>query len=208
MIKNLLHKIIYKGREWQLERNRKRLKNHDFTIVSNNCVGGIIYHDLGEQFRSPTINLWLTPTDFVVFAQHLEYYLSLPIEKTSSKESYPVGVINGKYGVIHIYFQHYNTFDEAVVKWKERTKRINWESIYLICEAPFENDQTIEELMKLPYKKRIIIHTHINRSSRELVKMPYKFYTINYEPGKIIKFPKRGIKRYLEKIDYVRFLNE
>lgn len=31
-------------------KNRKLLKNNEFTIISSNCVGGIIYHELGKQF--------------------------------------------------------------------------------------------------------------------------------------------------------------
>lgn len=36
---------------------KSRLQNHDFEIISSNCIGGILYHDVGEQFRTPTINL-------------------------------------------------------------------------------------------------------------------------------------------------------
>lgn len=36
---------------------RLRLENSDITILSNNCIGGIIYHKLGLRFKSPTINL-------------------------------------------------------------------------------------------------------------------------------------------------------
>lgn len=31
-----------------------RLKNKDFSILTNHCMGGIIYHDLGLKFLSPT----------------------------------------------------------------------------------------------------------------------------------------------------------
>ena len=52
---------------------RKRLKNHSFSLISSNCIGGILYHDVGEQFRTPTINLIIP--QFVTFAENLRYYL-------------------------------------------------------------------------------------------------------------------------------------
>ena len=41
------------------KKNRRLLKNRDIPIISANCVGGVIYHDLGLAFNSPTINLFL-----------------------------------------------------------------------------------------------------------------------------------------------------
>ena len=38
-------------------RLRKRLKNRDFSLFSPNCYTGLIYHRLGLQFKSTTINL-------------------------------------------------------------------------------------------------------------------------------------------------------
>ena len=46
---------------------RLKLKNTDFTIFSQNCIGSIMYHDLGQPFKSPTINLLITPKDFIRF---------------------------------------------------------------------------------------------------------------------------------------------
>lgn len=57
-------------------KNQMLLRNHDFTIISSNCVGGIIYHELGERFLSPTINLWFEPNDFLKFASNFDFYLS------------------------------------------------------------------------------------------------------------------------------------
>ena len=55
-------------------KQRKRLRNFNPTIISNNCTAGFIYHDLGLKFLSPTINL--TVKDFPLFISHLEHYLS------------------------------------------------------------------------------------------------------------------------------------
>ena len=36
-------------------------KNDDFTLIARDCIGGILYHQLGLKFLTPTINLFLTP---------------------------------------------------------------------------------------------------------------------------------------------------
>lgn len=48
---------------------RKRLKNDNFTIISSNCIGGLIYHRLGKEFNSPTINLRFYQNEFIKFVQ-------------------------------------------------------------------------------------------------------------------------------------------
>lgn len=47
---NLLRHMEWRFYKW---RRRKRLKNHDFTILATNCIGTVIYHDLGLEFLSP-----------------------------------------------------------------------------------------------------------------------------------------------------------
>ena len=67
---------LIKRVEWRLykELKRKRLKNFNPTIISSNCNGGIIYHDLGLPFNSPTINLSMDTDDFIKLVSNLKYY--------------------------------------------------------------------------------------------------------------------------------------
>lgn len=105
------------------KRNRNRLKNTTPTLICSNCAGGFIYHWLGLQFRSPFINLFLTPEDFVTALEKLDEFIDTPIrELKDSGKKYPVGV--GAFG-IKVHFMHYKTFDEAIEKWNERKKRID-----------------------------------------------------------------------------------
>lgn len=55
-----------------MPRMRKRLKNKNFSLITNNCTGGFIYHDLGLRFNSPTINLFFYKDHFFTFLEHLE----------------------------------------------------------------------------------------------------------------------------------------
>ena len=59
---------------------RKTLRKRDVTLITNNCIGGIIYHDMHLQFLSPTINLYFDNEEFIRFSTHLEYYLSLSLQ--------------------------------------------------------------------------------------------------------------------------------
>lgn len=105
------------------KKNRKRLTNMTPTLICSNCAGGFIYHWLGLQFRSPFINLFLTPEDFVTALENFDEFIDTPIrELKDSGKNYPVGV--GAFG-IKVYFMHYKSFDEAIAKWNERKNRID-----------------------------------------------------------------------------------
>ena len=41
------------------------LDNKDFTIISNNCWGGMIYESYGMQKLSPTVGLFFMSEDYI-----------------------------------------------------------------------------------------------------------------------------------------------
>lgn len=60
---------------------KRKLKNKDFTIISNNCCGGLIYRTLGIKYNSPTVNSWISRKDFFVFCNNLKEYFSYELEE-------------------------------------------------------------------------------------------------------------------------------
>ena len=128
---------------------RKQLKNKP-SIIANHCIGGIVSHDLGLQFLSPTVNLKILPDDFIKFVENLEEYLSIEPIKIESELPYPVAKLKD----ITIYFVHYKSFEEAVAKWNERKQRVDFDNIRVMMTvrdgAQYE---TLERFDKLPYKK-------------------------------------------------------
>jgi len=90
---------------------RKRLKNKDFSLISDNCNGGCILHDLGLKFNSPFINLWIELNDYIRVLQNLNYYLAIDtkIEFMVNNE-YPIGVLGGD---VKIHFVHYKSNKDA-----------------------------------------------------------------------------------------------
>lgn len=59
--------------------NRAKLRNMEMSILSSNCAGGVMSHDLGLPFRSQFVNLALRPKDFVKYLRDLDYYNSLDV---------------------------------------------------------------------------------------------------------------------------------
>lgn len=64
-----------------LSKQRKRLVNKDICLIASNCNGAMILHDLGLQFKSPFVNLWLRPKDFIKLLSSLREYMGLQQRK-------------------------------------------------------------------------------------------------------------------------------
>ena len=69
------HKLRQFMRSGLDQRNRERLVNTTPTVFASNCNGGVMTHDLGLQFKSPTVNLFIRPKAYVRFLANLEHYL-------------------------------------------------------------------------------------------------------------------------------------
>lgn len=120
---------------------RVRLKNDNFTIITNTCIAGVMYHKLGKQFLSPTINLWMEDEEFFKFVQNIEFYLAQPLVFIPRQFGSPTA----KIGDVTLYFNHYKTEEEAAEKWNERKRRINMDNLYIIC-ADRPNPETGYEI--------------------------------------------------------------
>ena len=59
---------------------RKKLKDENFTIISNNCWGGTIYESYGIKKMSPTVGMFIMPEDYLKFIANFDYYVSQPLE--------------------------------------------------------------------------------------------------------------------------------
>jgi len=164
-------------------------------------------HDLHVQFHSPTINLDFDDDEFIIFCQHLEYYLSLPVEPFESNEDFPMGVIRGKYGAVKIYFRHYKSFDEAVAKWYERTKRINWDNLFVIMEGGFATEQVLMDFEQLPFTNKVVYTDGEKSDIKHSIAVPKGFYSDNFFCGKLLQYTGKALRRNFEVLDYVKFIN-
>lgn len=194
-----------------MSKKSKRNKNTEISIISNNCVGGIIYHDLGLKFLSPTIDLSLPPDDYFEFLNNLEFYLSSElIPRELPGYSYPIGVLKNGIKEIFIHFMHYESFEEAKNKWMERAQRVNFDNLYVIFECALDVDidhPYYKKFKQLPFARKRMITYAPKIRDKEIVHC--SFYHDNYYPGKILKYPNGySKKRYLDRFDYVSFFNQ
>lgn len=143
-----------------------QLKCRDFSIISQNCIGGVFYHDMKIQFMSPTINLFFTCADFVKFVSNLDYYLQQNLIITWGEE-YPIGYLDD----IIVYFQHYACCEDAKLKWEERKKRINKGKIIILCtDMEGFSDEVYEKWKEIPYPK--ILFSAVEREDLDIVYYP------------------------------------
>ncbi|WP_160115334.1 DUF1919 domain-containing protein [Varibaculum vaginae] len=203
---------------WHLHKNRK-LTNREVTIISNNCIAGVIYHDCGLRFLSPTVNLWFQTEDFFTYAANILQYS--PQQGAKLREifeegiSYPLGLLTPKSAdlpAIKLYFQHYPSFELAKKKWEGRSKRINFDNICLIfeCSQPITGKSPIPKLFRqAPYSHKVIVTSKhsVTDTGTEVVHLPV-YDLPGYQPGKLFTTRRKfSLSRWLDDFNYVEFLN-
>ena len=123
MLINVTNKWLKYKQEIINKKNQNRLTNEAPTLIASNCLGGFLYHWLGLQFRSPFINLFLTPDDFITAMENFDVFMDCPlIEDKDSKMTYPVGI---GYKDIRVHFMHYDSFENANLIWTKRKARMD-----------------------------------------------------------------------------------
>lgn len=166
---DMINDILFSGiknrcREWRKRQNDKHRRMvlrrvirpfvsakipEGISIISQNCIGGMIYHDLRRQNLSPTINLYFMADDFMRFVKDLPYYLSLE-PQIKWGETFPVGVLDD----IHIYFRHYKTCSGALDAWNRRKTRMRYDKIVVLCSDRYEfSDNSFEMWKTIKYPK-------------------------------------------------------
>lgn len=193
---------------WRKIRNdliQKKLKNKTFSLFSNNCNGGCICHDLGVGFRSPFVNLWLTPGDFIRFLGEPERYLAMELMFIEEPDcAHPVAML----GDVKLYFQHYESAAEAAEQWNRRKARINWDNLFvLMSERDGCTMEDLERFDALPYPNKAVL-THIPYPSiKSAVYIPG--FEEQQELGVCSEFVDGfSGRKYYDAFDYVKWFNE
>ena len=208
---------IWNVRRKHLEKKwQRRLKTKDFSLITQNCIGGVIYADLGMEFSSPTINMFIEDENFVKLVENLEYYMKRKPEKVTdcfvdpidSSIQYPIIKIDD----IKINCLHYKDCRQAIEDWERRKKRIHWDNIIVIANSwnLHENKKLIERIGRIPYKK--IIFTYKDYKKKYGLPLKGDFWKVDergiVRPNLTDYMPKHSIYRYFEKdFDFVDFIN-
>ena len=169
MMKNIYHKLwnVYLAiRRKPYVKEIMKYIAKDTSVISSNCFAGRIMQDFGMQYNSPTLGLWVLPSDFANFCSNLSKYLTSEIKETcvsktelgnykmkNAKHRYPVGLLGGE---IELHFLHYPTIEEAVSKWKRRAERVNLDNYILIgSEQNGCTEEDVKNFDKIPYDKKL-----------------------------------------------------
>lgn len=158
------------------KRRRKQLIDTDFTIISNNCWGGMIYESYGLIKLSPTVGSFFMASDYIKFISDLKGYINgelrfLVPENSRWKQkkeicsdkrfgTYPIGALSNGIDEIEIFFLHYHDKDEALAKWRRRCGRINWDKILIkFNDQNGCTDKDIEDFVKMDYENKVFFTT-------------------------------------------------
>ncbi|OOF52083.1 hypothetical protein BKK54_00225 [Rodentibacter genomosp. 1] len=185
---------------------KSRLKKHGMTVISANCVGAFILHDLGEPFNSPFVNLYLSPRDFIRYLQNIDFYQQQSLEFIASEKTYPVGKLSD----IEIHFMHYHSEQEAREKWQIRSARINPDNLFIIMtDKDGAQGITYENLVafdQLPFKNKVVF-TH-----KPYPELRSAFYIQGFERqnqvGDLFAFSGWNGMKYYDQFDYVSWFNQ
>lgn len=177
----LIHKRSYAQYTLKMRERGKGLP--DFTLLTSDCMGGLIYHTLGRRFLSPTINMSINDSDFLKLLTDLKYYFSrtflfLPYG------AYPIGLLGEGARQIEVRFEHYREAQEAAEKWNDRKKRIAKEIYIIMADDDLSDGEIVlfKSLEKYLNVKRKIMFTwneeradgkeiiHIKKYGRQRIK--------------------------------------
>lgn len=179
------------------ERLRGELKVDDFTIISNNCWAGMVYESYNMRKLTPTVGMFIMPTDYLRFCADLRHYLAQSLEfvdPDNSKWKDELGgkdiwgsYLIGRVGDVELHMLHHH--DEAVArrKWESRVDRVNWGSIlykFNDQNGATEADLAAFDALRLEHKIIFTAREHPCLASCVKVRCPrsHAYVRASYEP--------------------------
>ena len=133
----------------------KELEAEGFTIISNNCWGGTIYESYGMRKNTPTVGMFIMPSDFVRFCADLGRYLAEPLELIAPEEfkrrdalaaNDNLGTyLIGRVGDVELHMLHHQDETTARRKWESRVNRADHDR--LIFKLNDQNGATEADLL-------------------------------------------------------------
>lgn len=186
-------------------RLKSRLQNHGMTVISANCVGAFILHDLNEPFNSPFVNLYLSPNDFVRYLQNIEFYQRQSLTFIQSEKPYPVA----KLADLKVHFMHYRNSQEAQQKWLARSARMNLDNLFIMMTDKDDTQgiayEDLAAFDQLPFKNKVVF------TRKPYPEFKSAFYIKGFEKqnqvGDLFTFSGWNGVKYYDQFDYVTWFN-
>lgn len=195
-----------------------KLENKDFSIISNNCCGSLIYKLLGMRFTSPTIGIIIDKKEFFEFCYHLCEYCAIDMEDLNDDENdnkkYDsiAGILRGKNGLRDIiaYFPHETDSKQAINNWNKRRLRINYENIFIIYDTHmYITNDDFGNFDRIPYKNKVIF-VEKNKGLNNPNAFEFNCYKKETYNGAILFkeiFKFNSIYTNMDEFDFVHWLN-
>lgn len=140
--------IASRMRRAYLKHNKDRLRAENFSIISNNCWGGIFDSDFGRGYSSPFVNSYMFGNCYIDLIKSLPLYLSTSpsvdnmSKYYSSARTYPVLHLDN----IEVHCIHYDNNERAIESWRRRVDRVIIDRILYVFS--FRDGATHEHLLQ------------------------------------------------------------
>ena len=185
---------------------QQQLTNQGMSVISANCVGAFILHDLNQPFNSPFVNLYLDPSDFVRYLQNITFYQAQTLQFIQTEKPYPVGLLDD----LKVHFMHYHSEQEAKEKWEARSQRLDFDNLFIMMTdkdsgkgAKYEDLKAFDNL---PYQNKVVF-TH--KPYPELKSAFYiKGFENENEVGDLFTFSGWNGEKYYDQFDFVSWFNQ
>ena len=148
---------------------RAGLRNRDFSILANNCWGGIVSRDRHLPYNSPTCGTYFFSKDYLRFLSDPKRYLAMELEELPISESrhaetlterHGQDAVIGRIGDAEVVLLHYPTFAEAKAKWDRRKARIRWDNLLVKYSDQNEFEpEDFEVFRNLPFRNKLFLTT-------------------------------------------------
>ncbi|PVX33015.1 uncharacterized protein (DUF1919 family) [Pasteurella langaaensis DSM 22999] len=200
LIKKISNRLLRKCINQKL---RARLKNHQMSVISSNCNGALMLHDLGEQFRSPFVNLYLAPADFIKYLQNPTFYHTQILQFEQTEQPYPVATLAD----IRLHFMHYHSEQDAREKWQQRSARINWDNLFIIMtDRDGFTEADLQAFDALPYTHKVVF---VHKPYPEIKSAVYiRGFEQQSQVGALYEYSGWLGKKYYDQFDYVSWFNQ
>jgi uncharacterized protein (DUF1919 family) len=176
MVPQLTFWVQNKLKNSYLAKNRDSLRFDDFSIISSNCLGGIIYKDLGLPYKTPLVNMFMYCDCFVKMMADFKSYMEADLTFANQSKyvspdqiTYPLGILKD----IEIHFVHVKNTSDAMSSWNRRKTRINYDKmIVMMCERDGCSEDAIRKFDQLPFEHKICFTVREYPFARSAVKIP------------------------------------
>lgn len=209
LLKHTLKELRFSLRDRIVDRAyRKRLKNTNFTIISNDCTAGCMCKDLKVRMNSPTRNFYFNADDYIKFCQNLEYYLSLlPEIYQGGYNGYGKEFLMASLGDLKLFLVHYHSVEQCAEEWERRRERVNRDNlIFLMNDRNFCTEEHIKAFDELPFEHKVCL-THIRYPQyKSALYIPGSENDSCLKPLMDYVHP-WYVERYYDRFDFVAWLN-